>query len=69
MTDGLVLAAFDAITGRTYVVKLEVPTSVIDNGATLALITNSHKDQYAFIYCHLFVDRGLSKLTEPELLS
>ena len=57
MTDGLVWAAFDAITGRTYVVELDVPTSVIDIAATLTLITNSDEDQYAFIYWHLFFDK------------
>ena len=62
MTDGPVWAAFDAITGRTYVVELDVPTSVIDIGATLALITNSDEDQYTFIYWHLF----LNKLVGPR---
>ena len=57
MTDGLAWAAFDTITGRMYLVESDVPTSVIDIGATLTLITNSDEDRYAFIYCHLFVDK------------
>ena len=44
MTDGLAWAAFDTITGRMYVVESDVPTSVIDIGATLTLITNSDED-------------------------
>ena len=57
MTDAPTWEAFDEIAGRKYVVELDVPTSVVDIEATLAPMTNCDEDRYAFIDCHLFVDK------------
>ena len=64
----LVWAAFDTITGM-YIVESDIPTSVIDIGATLTLISNSDEDQYAFVYCCPFIclwTEGLQNLQNPN---
>ena len=55
----MVWAAFDKTTGRRYVSESNVPSSVIDIGATLAQMINDNEDLYTLVNCHLFNDRRL----------